>query len=127
MIAVAVRRRLEALGYRPGTTSHVLLRFEGSSERWPDQSGVAAEWLLHTQLDELDVDPHGFPRDVVASLTLFRFGAAELHTRCRVSSDEHRAELRSPAWVDVLKRCAKALLAPFEDGAQQRSAQPGSR
>lgn len=117
LLANITWRRLKASGYRPTVAAGVRVRFENNPERWPALTGVSSPWVLHAQIDSLNVEAGGVPTSVTASLTLFSGERVELHTTCNerwAPGDEDRKP--AEVWLELLRSCVDELLAPFDDG-----------
>jgi hypothetical protein len=116
LLAVATLDELQALGYpAPKIAPGLLLRFENTPERWPAEAHFDGDWLLHVQVDRLEVDHGGFPLEVTTSVTLFDREHVELHATCTarpLPADESRK--RNHVWLSLMRRCAHQLLSGFK-------------
>lgn len=122
LLAVATLQEWKKLGYAAPTISpNFAVRFEDKAVSWPAEADLQAEYLLHAQIDLVDVDPLGFPERLTASATLFFGGRAEVHSRCNeVASEKEKKLPTGEAWVVLIRRCAQALLAPYDDVSAPR-------
>ena len=114
LFMLALARRLNKLGYTPNLTASVSVRFESTPERWPEVSGIKADWVLHAQVDDVKLDGAHRPRTLRGSATLFN-GHRVLRTTCSLHQQWNETVGPKRAWVLMLEECTHELLAPFED------------
>jgi hypothetical protein len=121
-LAAAITAHLQSRGYaQPQALEAQPVRYRVRPDKLPEQIGrlVKTPWVLHLQLNDLDLRRRPVPRSLSAVLSLFDDrGRVAYQRRCAQAPTEAErvadtGEAAQAAWVQLVARCADELVVDF--------------